>query len=195
MNFMKSVVNLIFCKILYKVEYINFEKIKNIKRCIICPNHSNVFDPTFIYAKFDNLFIMAKSELFKNKFLKWLFTKYNIFPTNREKVDFKSLAYSLEIFKNNDKDVKLLMFPEGRVIKKKEDIGKYYRKGAVFISANCDVPIIPVFITRRPKFFTKVKVIFGNPIYIDKNSISSKLQVKEQSKKIIDEIYNLDKFV
>ena len=98
MNFMKSVVNLIFCKILYKVEYINFEKIENIKRCIICPNHSNVFDPTFIYAKFDNLFIMAKSELFKNKFLKWLFTKYNIFPTNREKVDFKRFSLFIRNF-------------------------------------------------------------------------------------------------
>ena len=96
MNFMKSVVNLIFCKILYKVEYINFEKIKNIKRCIICPNHSNVFDPTFIYAKFDNLFIMAKSELFKNKFVKWLFTKYNIYSTNIEKMVYNRIKYIVQ---------------------------------------------------------------------------------------------------
>ena len=191
MNLMKNIVNLIFCKILYRVEYINLEKIKDIKKCLICPNHSNVFDPTFIYAKIDNLFIMAKSDLFKNKFVKWLFLKYNIFPTNREKVDFKSLSHSLEIFKNNE-NCKLLIFPEGRVIKKKEDIGKYYKKGAVYISGHCNIPIVPIYITMRPKFFTKVKVIFGNPIYIDKQEIDTKEKIKEKSKFLIMKIYNIN---
>lgn len=191
MKIMKKIVNLLFCKILYKIEYINLDNIKDIKKCIICPNHSNVFDPTFIYPVIDNLYIMAKSELFKNKFVKWLFLKYNIYPTNREKVDFKSLSYSLELFKNNEK-IRLLMFPEGRVIKRKKDIGRYYRKGAVYISAKCEVPIIPVYITMRPKFFTKVKVIFGDPIYIDKQKLRSKRKIENMSKKIIDEIYKIN---
>ncbi len=187
---MKNIVKFIFCKFLYKVEYVNLENIQNIKNCIICPNHSNVFDPTFIYAQVDNLYIMAKSELFKNRLIRWLFTKYHIFPTNREKIDFKSLSHSLSIF-DGDNNNKLLMFPEGRVIKVKNDIGKYYKKGAVYISATCKIPIIPVYITMRPKFFTKVKVIFGNPIYISKNEIINKKQIEEKSKQLIKEIYNL----
>ena len=158
MQIMKNIVKFVFCKFLYNVEYVNLESVQNIKNCVICPNHSNIFDPTFIYAKVDNLYIMAKSELFKNKFINWLFTKYNIFPTNREKVDVKSVNHSLNIFET-DSNAKLLMFPEGRVIKSKNDIGKYYKKGAIFISAKCNVPIIPVYITMYPRFFTNVKVI------------------------------------
>lgn len=192
MKFMKAIVNVIFCKILFRVNYINLDKMQHIEKCLICPNHSNVFDPTFIYAKIDDLYIMAKSELFKNKFVSWLFSKYNVFPTNREKVDFKSLNYSLKIFRNNADKVKLLMFPEGRVLKSKDEIGKYCRKGAVYIAANCNVPIIPVYITMRPRFFSKVDVVFGDPFYVDKNDVSSKIKVVGVSKKLINEIYKLN---
>ena len=192
MNLIKNILNLVCCKILYRVKYVNLEKIKNVKRCLICPNHSNVLDPVFIYTKTDNLYIMAKSDLFKNKLIRWLLLKYNIFPTNREKVDFKSLYHSLEIFNTNNEERKLLMFPEGRVIKKKEDIGKYYRKGAVYISANCNIPIIPVYITMRPHFFSKVTVTFGEPIYIKKEELNSKQEIENKSKMLIQKIYELN---
>lgn len=192
MQIMKNIVKFVFCKFLYNVEYVNLESVQNIKNCVICPNHSNIFDPTFIYAKVDNLYIMAKSELFKNKFINWLFTKYNIFPTNREKVDVKSVNHSLNIFET-DSNAKLLMFPEGRVIKSKNDIGKYYKKGAIFISAKCNVPIIPVYITMYPRFFTNVKVIFDNPIYMNKSEIFNKEQIEKKSKELINEIYSLNK--
>ena len=70
-------------------------------------------------------------------------------------------------------------------------MGKYYKKGAVFIAANSNVPIIPVYITRKPKFFSKVKVIFGEPIYIKKEDLNDKKQVKNKSKQLIEKIYEL----
>ena len=190
MQFMKKAVKLIFCKILYRVKYINLENIKQVDRCLICPNHSNVFDPTFIYPVVDELYIMAKSELFENRFVNWIFRKYNIFPINREKVDVHSMVYSLSIF-DNDENRKLLMFPEGKVIKDEKEIGNYYKKGAVFIAANTNIPIIPVYITRRPKLFSRVKVIFGEPIYIKKEDLKDKKQIKNKSKQLIEKIYEL----
>ena len=59
-----------FCKIFYRVNYINKENEENLDKCMICPNHSNTLEPTWIYAKTPNLSIMAKAELFKVKIWK-----------------------------------------------------------------------------------------------------------------------------
>ena len=40
---------------------------------------------TFIFPIVDNLSIMAKSEIFKNKLLAKLFRRYRVFPVNRER--------------------------------------------------------------------------------------------------------------
>ena len=109
---MKTLVKGLCCHFIYRVRYIGLEKIDNNKKYIICPNHSNVLDPTFIFPIVDNLSIMAKSEIFKNKLLAKLFRRYRVFPVNREKRDVKSTLHAIECL-NLDENSKLLMFPEG----------------------------------------------------------------------------------
>lgn len=192
MKLLRFIIQIIFCKILFRVKYENEEVLKKFDKAIICPNHSNVFEPIFFFPlEKENLYIMAKSELFKNKFINWLFTKNNIFPINRNKTDPKSMFHSLEIFEENEK-AKLLIFTEGKVIRWKKDIGKYFKKGAVFIAGNCNVPIIPVYITRRPIFFMRITVTFGEPIFIEKSQIQDKQNVVKLSKNLIREIYKLN---
>ena len=65
---MKWFMNLVFTHILYRTKYTNLDKLNKFDKCLICPNHSHMFDACFIYAKTDNLSIMAKAELFNNKF-------------------------------------------------------------------------------------------------------------------------------
>lgn len=55
------------------------------------------------------------------------------------------------------------------------------------------MPIIPVYITMYPRFFTNVKVIFDNPIYMNKSEIFNKEQIEKKSKELINEIYSLNK--
>ena len=165
---------------------------KKYDRFLICPNHSSVFDPFFIYPVSKNLSIMAKSEIFKNKFIARILRHYNVFPVDRKKVDIKSLLHSLNVFKN-DTHCELLIFPEGGVIKKEEDVGKKIHNGSTFLATKLNVPIIPVFITRRPFFFSKVDVVFGIPYFIDSCSIKNKSDLKNESNKLIDKIYDLKK--
>lgn len=190
MQFMKTFIKIFFCNFLYHVKYNNLEILQKADKCLICPNHSNIFDPTFIYPVADNLYIMAKADIFKNRLIAKFLKHYNVFPVVREKTDVKSMITSLEIFKGTE-NKKLLMFPEGKVIKEDTEIKKSFRKGAVYIAANANVPIIPVYISRRPKFFSKVIVTFGNPIFINKDSLDSKQKILDESKKLIDTIYNL----
>lgn len=188
---MKKFIKFLFCKILFHVHYYNTENLQKYDKFLICPNHSSVFDPFFIYPMSNNLSIMAKSEIFKNKLIAKILRHYNVFPVDRKKVDFKSLLHSLNIFKNNN-FCELLIFPEGGVVKIQDDIGKKFHNGATFISAKLDIPIVPVFITRRPRFFSKVLVIFGEPYFLDRKLLKDKTKLKKESQKLINKIYDLN---
>lgn len=187
---MKKFVDLFCCHFLYKVRYTGLENLEGIEQCLICPNHSNVFDPFFIYPISSHLYIMAKAELFKHKLLARILKHYHVFPVDRTKKEPKSLFYSLEIFETHEPR-QLLIFPEGGVLKTEEEIGKKIRNGATFIAAQVDVPIIPVYITRRPKLFSKIDVVFGKPFSVSKELLKDKQKLKNKSKELIDTIYQL----
>ena len=174
---MKTLVKGLCCHFIYRVRYIGLEKIDNKKKYIICPNHSNVLDPTFIFPIVDNL---AK-----------LFRRYRVFPVNREKRDVKSTLHAIECL-NLEENSKLLMFPEGGILKKKEDLRNKVKNGAVYFAAESGVPILPVFITRRPHLFQKVYVVIGDIIEIPTDIKDDKEKIREYSKKMINIIYDLE---
>ena len=187
---MKVIINIIFCHILFRVKYQNLNELENLNRCVICPNHTSVYDPFFIYPKTKNLYIMAKSDIFKNKILKKIFYHYNIFPVDRNKVDVKSTLTATNIFKENEGNVQFLIFTEGKVIKNDEEIGKV-RNGAVFIAATAGVPALPVYISRNVGFFRKIIVTFGKPMEINKDILENKEKIKEKSRELLHNIYKL----
>lgn len=189
---MKKLVKIVCCNIIYRVKYIGLEKIDNDKKYVICPNHSNILDPTFIFPIVDNLSIMAKSEIFKNKLAAKILKRYRVFPVNRKERDVKSTLHAIECL-NLENNSKLLIFPEGGIIKDSKEIRKKVKNGAVYISAESGVEILPIFITRRPHIFQKVYVIIGNSINIPKEIKHDKEKIKEYSTKVINNIYDLEK--
>lgn len=188
---MKNFINLFFCNFLFKVSYIGLENLDKYDKYLICPNHSCIFDPFFIYPQTKNLHIMAKAELFKYPILSSILRHYNVFPVDRNKVDSKSLFQALSVFDSSE-GRQLLIFPEGKVIKSDEEVRKKVRNGATFIAAKATVPIVPVYISRRPRFFSKVIVTFGAPIFIDSYVLEDKNYLKQCSKDLIDIIYSLN---
>jgi len=54
------------------------------------------------------------------------------------------------------------------------------------------VPIIPVHITVRPKFFSTVTVTFGDAIFPDKAVLKNKKLLKENATKLINQIYDIN---
>lgn len=189
---MKKLVKIVCCNIIYRVKYVGIEKIDNNKKYVICPNHSNILDPTFIFPIVDNLSIMAKSEIFKNKLVAKILKRYRVFPVNRKERDVKSTLHAIECL-NLENNSKLLIFPEGGIIKDSKEIRKKVKNGAVYISAESGVEILPIFITRRPHIFQKVYVIIGNSINIPKEIKHDKEKIKEYSTKVINNIYDLEK--
>lgn len=183
-------VNLIFTHFIYRVKYYNLEELKKYDKCLICPNHSDKFDPCFIYAKTNDLCIMAKAELFENKVLGALFRYFDVFPIRRGSHDAKSLLHAIKLFRKVDKR-KLLIYIEGERMNIDEPRGTA-KAGPVFIAAEAGVPIIPVYVTKNPKKFSKMTVTFGDAITIDKSRIKDKEYVKTQSQNLLDTIYDLN---
>lgn len=186
---MKFLINIFLCKIFYRVKYINKENEEKLKKCVICPNHSNFVDPAWIYAKTDNLAIMAKAELFENKIMAKIYTYYDVFPIHRGQRDVRSLLHAINIFKDVE-EKKLIIFPEGTRIPKCEDRG-IAKTGPLFIAYKAGVPVLPVYITKNAKIFSSVKVIYGEPIYITEDIIKDKEQLKICANKILAKAYDL----
>lgn len=178
-----------FCKIFYRVNYINKENEENLDKCMICPNHSNTLEPTWIYAKTPNLSIMAKAELFKVKIWGKILTYFGVFPIRRGEKDIKSLLHAIHVLKNNDKQ-RLLIFPEGERQSVNEKRGTA-KVGSAYIAYKAGVPIVPVYITKNAKLFSKVNIIYGKPMYITKEIAENKEEIQKFSDKLLDTIYEL----
>ena len=170
----------IFTLILFRVKTYGQENIEKGKPYILCANHTSNWDPPILYsATKREMYIMAKEELFKNKFIYWFAKKMNIFPVKRGKQDIESIKKSLKVLNEN----KILsIFPEGtrNGIKKNGKI----QNGPSYLCVRSGVEVIPVKIEGSFKPFTKVKLYYGKPLNF------SKYQSKKPEKEILDLISN-----
>ena len=184
-------IKIFLCKIFYRVEFINKENEEKLNKCLICPNHSNTVEPAWIYSKTKDICIMAKAELFENKFLAKLYKYFGVFPIRRGEHDVRSIIHAINLFKDVDKR-KLLIFPEGERMKKEQKRG-VAKTGPVYIACKAHVPIVPVYITKNAKLFSRVKIIYGRPIYISEEVIHDKKLLKKKSEEILNTCYELKK--
>ncbi len=159
-NLIKNVIIGFVCRILFRVKYENLDVLNKYDKCLICPNHSRIFDPVFLYPKIDNMYSVAKSELFKNKFVSNFLSYYNAIPIKRNGKDFAGTMRILRLLKKHDKN-------------------------------KTSLPIIPVYITSRPRFFSTVTVKFGEPFIPKVNASHNKDLMKKETFNLINSIYEL----
>ena len=195
-NLIRILVTFFSCKVLFRVKYKNLEILEKYDKCILCANHSRVFDPVFIFAKVDNMYSVAKDELFKRKIVGKVISHFNAIPIKRESVDTTGSKRIKELLENEEK-IKLLIFPEGGIYKENYlENKRKTRCGAVHFSAQTNVPIIPIYITSRPRFFSKVVVTFGNEAVMPNEKVlKDKKALKEEAQKLINTIYDIGKEV
>lgn len=178
-------------KFLFRVKYKNLEILEKFPKCMLCSNHSNVFDPAFLFPKVENMHSVAKSEIFEHK-LFGSFLAYNgAIPIKRDSTDRAGIKNIINLLKEN-KNIRLLIFPEGGIYKENYIENKRKTKnGAVFMAATANVPIIPIYITTRPKLFSKVMVTFGEPFNVDPQVLHDRTLLRTEAKRLINYIYSL----
>ena len=132
--------------------------------------------------------VLAKEELFKNRFICWLADLFGIYPVKRGKADLQAIKISLKLLKH---DELLLMFPEGT--RNGLEKGRKPKNGAVLIAATSEKPIIPIGIQGSFKPFRKVTVRIGKPIdYSEyKDNIKDKELITKLTLDLMNEIIKL----
>jgi len=126
---------------------------------LLCANHASGWDPILIALALPNdsrLNFMAKEELFKNGFLRWLITKLGGFPVKRGGNDLSAMKMSLKILGNGDR---LLVFPEGTRVEKEGDADA--KGGITVMASRTGVPIVPIYCGGKKKPFKKYTIVFG----------------------------------
>ncbi len=188
----RNVIRVLVCKILFFVKYENLEILENYDKCIICANHSRIFDPIFLYPAIPNMYSVAKADLFKSNIISGFLKFHNAIPIKRNSNDIRGTKNIIDTLNTHSK-IRLLIFPEGGIFKENYIENKRKTKnGAMYISATANVPIIPVHITVRPKFFSKVVVCFGKPIFPRLEVLKDRKLLKEESIRLINQIYQIE---
>ena len=168
--------------ILYRPKIVGKENLPKDTGALICPNHVHNLDSAVIVAMFKRkVNVLAKEELFKNAFIRWIADIFGVYPVKRGRADLQAIKISLKLLKN---DELLLMFPEGT--RHGLDKGKKPKNGAVLIAATAGKPIIPIGIQGSFKPFRKVIVNIGKPI--DYSKYSEEVKEKEQASKLTQEL-------
>ena len=130
---------------------------------LVCANHTAASDPFFLVFAFrlkHQVRAMAKAELIRVPVIGWLLSKAGVFGVDRGKADVGAIKQAMKFLKGGEK---VLLFPEGTRIK---DGGAGEAKtGAAMLAVRCGVPILPVYISEKKKWFGRTPVIIGEPYY------------------------------
>lgn len=167
-----------FSKIVFRVETVGQKNVPTEGAYIMCANHQSNWDPPILVSCTKRkMYVMAKQELFKNKFIKWLADKCLVFPVKRGKMDLESMKFSLKVLKEGQI---LMLFPEGT----RNGMEKNGRaqNGAAFMALRTGVPVIPVGIQGKMKPFNKVTLNYGKPIDF------SQYQTNKPEKELLDKV-------
>lgn len=175
--------------IVYRPKIVGLKNIEEGKGALICPNHVHALDSAVIVlTNKRKINVLAKESLFKNGFIKWLADIFGIYPVKLRSKSMESVKISLKLLKNNEL---LMIFPEGT--RNGMAKGVKAKDGAVKLAIKANVPIIPVGIQGNFKFFKKIKVNIGKPIYynVSKEESNDREMLDNLIEKLMEEIVKL----
>lgn len=146
---------------------------------VMVANHNGYGDPPLlIVAARRGMYFMAKAELFQNKVLGAFFGWLQAFPVNRKTADSKAVRKAMQVVKQGDI---CGIFPEGR--RSKTDEVLPFERGVAFITLQCAVPVVPVYIAKK-RHCGRIYVNIGAPINV--TELSKKTPKAERLQVITD---------
>lgn len=166
---------------------IRIEGIENIPSdggCILAMNHTSNYDSLFVGTHTPRkMYIMAKEELFRNRFFAWVITEMGAFPVKRGQADLKSLKHTLKLIQNGNI---FSIFIEGT----RSQTGEMQeaKKGIGFIVSKSKAPVIPVYIHgTKQGWFQPAGVVFGPPVQLTEGASHEEAatQIKEAIEKLM----------
>jgi 1-acyl-sn-glycerol-3-phosphate acyltransferase len=189
-EFLRIIVK-IFFKCFYRVKITGYENIPAKGGVVLCSNHIGEIDMFLIGVKSKRLVhYMAKEELFKNPLFGAIIRWLGAFPVKRGRVGTESIKTGLKLLEDGHI---LGIFPEGTRMKNKQNKDVKAKPGAAMFAVKAGVPVIPVAISGNYKLFSKIRVVFGKPFYLEaeKDKKYTNEDFTEMSQYIMKKVYSL----
>ena len=133
--------------------------------CIIASNHTSHLDAVLLAVHtWEKKFYLAKKELFKCKLFGSILKCVGAVKIDRQEIDVGAIKNCMRLLKNGKK---LVIFPEGtRNHNDDMQLGQV-KHGVAMFAIKAKVPIVPMFITKKPRFWRKTKVVIGKPFLLE----------------------------
>lgn len=151
----------VFSFFVFRLEVNGRENLPKDKGAIVAINHRSNWDAVVLGATAPRpLGFMAKAELFKNKISASFFKALGSFPVQRGKGDISAIKAALSRLRN---DEIVAMFPEGTRVREGQKVEP--KQGAVVLATRAQVPIVPINISGKYKWMSKITITYGEPIH------------------------------
>jgi len=190
-GFAKVIVGAIF-RVTLRYRVVGSEKVPRAGGLIVAANHISNFDPPLLAIALPRpISYMAKKELFAIPVLKPFLRPLNAFPVDRQAGGTAALRASLRMLKDGRC---VGIFPEGgrNVTGTNEE-----KAGAAFLAAAAGVPVVPAAIVgnRKLRPFSRVTVVFGDPLRVTRNRQSDGDDLEKGAAEIMQRIRALEESI
>ncbi|MDR2421020.1 MAG: 1-acyl-sn-glycerol-3-phosphate acyltransferase [Oscillospiraceae bacterium] len=159
------VLSWILLKLLFRAEIKGMENVPTDGGFIVVAEHSSNFDPfimMYTFGRERHIHILAKAEAFRAPIIGAILRGVGMISVDRSVNDIAAVRQSLDYLKRGEK---LGIFPEGR--RTREGESAEAKLGAVRLAARTGAPIIPMYIPRKKRLFRKMRIIIGEPRFIN----------------------------
>lgn len=148
------------------IKVVNPEKEPDETGYIICANHSSGIDPIALSYAFrkNQVFFMAKKELFKVPIFGWCIKLFGAFPVDRSGSDVGAVKKAISVVEENKC---MGIFPQGHRYKGEIPRNTKTKNGVALIATKTKADILPCFIWRKNNksgLFRRTYIIFGDMI-------------------------------
>lgn len=169
--------------VLMPVRYHNVERMEMDAPYILIGNHNHAIDPFLIgwKLKYYQIRYLGKKELTKNPIMRVLYRNMLMIPVDRHNMDMHAVRACLKTLKENHV---LGIFPEGTRFK--NTLMEEMESGVAMIALRSNVPILPVYISGKPKFFRPIDCYYGEPFSLAE--IATKGVNKETCEEVLTRI-------
>lgn len=159
-----------FCKGLFRYSAVGKENIPD-RPFIIVSNHVAYRDAVCIaLCVKDEISFLAKAELFEKKILGLFLKAFKMIPIKRAQADLSAIRESMKVLKSGGI---VGVFPQGTRVKDRLPAAEQALGGSALIASMSKAVVLPVAVVyknNRPKLFSKMKVVFGEPVSYEEYS-------------------------
>ncbi len=150
---------------LYRIQYVNPDKMPQAGPAILAANHVAALDSVIVHCRLSPwVFWIAKKEFFRNRLVRHLALWWGAFPVDRSRPDLAAARWIAAHLANGNI---VGIFPQGTRVRRLQDIGRVRpRNGAVHFALRKGVPIYPVGILGEFRLFRPIRIVFGDPVHL-----------------------------